>query len=313
MVSAEIIEKQNESFSLLLPNLFIGLCKGSRTLGDYSRIFKEELGYLIFKFEPSFKTFAAGRINPDVIIISNNVENTLIIEWTESNHVNEDKKRQIDRYSRLSKDDLINIVAIPVNSAKTHNIILITLPNLVSSYSEYMKLRDIRFPILDFTIQDGNYCLEKKESNFEESRTNKFFTDGIKIKRIPLHYIPIPLDNFSSKSIVTLVVRHLVSLLIKGIQEFSIEEFCEGYISAWKFINDKKQSEFMKVTKNLLNELAHRPIGDQIIARIGNNPPKWKIKDEIDIKKRMKSIQKALNSFIIEIKEDRSHQLEMSI
>jgi hypothetical protein len=313
MLTARTVENQNESFSLLLPNLFIGLCKGARNLGDYSRIFKEELGYLIFKFEPSFKTFVAGRINPDVIIISNNVENTLIIEWTESSHVNEDKKRQIDRYSRLSRDDLINIVAIPINSAKTHDIILITLPNSVSSYSEYMKLRNLRFPILDFTIQESNYCLEKKENDFEESRTNKFFTDGIKIQRIPLHYIPIPLDNFSSKSIVTLVIGHLVSLLIKGVQEFSIGEFCEGYISAWDFIDIKKQSKLMKATTGLLNELARRPIVNQIIARIGDNPPKWKIKDEIDIRKKMKSIQKALNSFIVDIKEDRPYQLEMNI
>ena len=39
------------SFSHLLPNLFIGLCKGSRLLRPYSIQFKNELGYTIFKFE----------------------------------------------------------------------------------------------------------------------------------------------------------------------------------------------------------------------------------------------------------------------
>ena len=129
-----------------------------------------------------------------------------------------------------------------------------------------------------------------------------FFTEGIKLRRIPLHYLPIQLDQISVQSIVTFVIRHLMSMLIKDIQEFSIEEFCEGYIPVWSFIDIKKQNQIKKVTKEVLNDLIKNPIGKDILVRIADNPPKWKIRSDFNVKRKSKSLVKALEDFINEKK-----------
>lgn len=306
---AWLIALENRTFSLLLSNLFIGLCKGSRILQNYSKVFNNDLGYEIFKFEPSF-TSSAGRVNPDVIIISDKVKNTLIVEWTEASSVGDDKMNQLNRYSKITNNDLVNVAAIPITSVQTYDTMLIVLPDSFINFDSFLKSRHIEFPILTFEIQTDQYFLDKRSSSFRENKTNEFFTNGIKIQRIPLHYLPIQLDQISIQSIVTFVVRHLISLIIKGVPEFSIEEFCEGYIPVWKFIDLVKQSQIKKVTKKVLSDLIKKPIGANILIRIVENPPRWEIKDDFNIKVRKKSVIKSLEEFIKEEKGE-TYQLEI--
>lgn len=166
--------------------------------------------------------------------------------------------------------------------------------------------------ILVFNTQESAYSLKKVENNFGEKKTDKFFTIGVEVQRIPLHYLPFSVDPISPANIVAFVIRHLISLLVKGTREIGIEEFCTGYIPVWGFIDISKRNELLKTIKEVLNALARRSIGKKLLTRIGDNPPKWKLADGADFKRKRRSIRKSLHQFIAE-REEKSHQEEFEL
>lgn len=100
---------------------------------------------MIFKFESSFKISAGARTNPDLVLISQTVMNTLLVEWTQILVIDEHKKDQIGRYSRISAADLTDILAIPPSAVNTFNAILIVQPTALESFKAFLGDRGWRF------------------------------------------------------------------------------------------------------------------------------------------------------------------------
>lgn len=236
-----------------------------------------------------------------MILVSRNLGNTLIVEWTQNDLVDH-KRKQIERYSKISERDLIEIAAVPPDVAKAHDILLILCRDHVSRFKEFLASKGRHFPILIFEHQKGEYVLSKVEYDFAEKETDDFFTKGIHIQKIPLRYLPFPLDQISHVTLVSFVVRHLTSSLVKGVREITIEDFCSGYVPVWDLISDHIKRGLMKCTKEILNDLVRTVIGRELLTRIGNNPPAWKLADGEIIRRRLRSLRKSLNQFISEQK-----------
>ncbi|RLG20548.1 hypothetical protein DRN74_05210 [Candidatus Micrarchaeota archaeon] len=300
-----------DSFRLLLPNLFIGLCKGSRLLHPYSKQFYQELGYRLFQFEPSFK-IVDGRAHPDAVLRSEKVKHTLLVEWTEAASIHPRKQRQLSRYARVTNRDLINVLAVPPEEVKSFDVVLIVSDQTAPLFQQTLREQRWQFPLLIFRSECEEYELRKVFNEFMESETNKFFTVGIKINRIPLHFLPFPLENTTEADIVPFVIRHLLSLLVKGIKEFEVEDFCRGYVPMWKFIWWEKRHDLMKLTRQVLTALGRKPVGKELIRRVGSDPPKWGFVNPVESRKRIRSIKKVLEQFINEI-QGKQYQMELEL
>lgn len=296
----------------LLTNLILGLCKGSIRLAPYSQTFSKELGYELFRLELSFiyGNNGGGRIAPDSILVSNKLGNTLLLEWTMEDEVSDHKKNQLNRYARVTKTDLSTTAAIPPKAVSTFDFAVICQTKGIEKYKEFFLQQAISFPLIEFFSDDEIVTLTKHHNEIKEQQTNDFFENGIEVqsKLIP-SYLKFSLNNISPKTLVPSVVRHLASLLMKGIGEVTIEKFCEGYIAIWWQIDSKKQSQIKSETKNLLTNLQGRSLGQSLLKRIGDNPPKWELLSP-NFKKSPRNYHGRLEEFISEI-QGRPFQYEL--
>lgn len=295
-------------FSHLLPNLFIGLSKGSHQLRPYSQEFKK-LGYTVFRFEPFFPISSGEKTNPDAVIISKRLGNTIIIEWTEAKAVHDDKRKQLPRYSKIKRSDLTDVLAVPQTAAKNHDVSVIISPIASESFTSFLKQNNLTFPLLEFSEVKNEFRLTKSLFDFAESNTNEFFSKPMNFLRIPRRYLPFSLDDISHKQLVPHIITHLLSLLRKGTKEFTIDVFCSRYIPAWDFVDIRKQGEVKKVTKKVLVNLLGRSIGRELLKRLEKDPPTWEIIDDSLRRRSMRSIRKSLEEFIAEVK-GKEFQLE---
>lgn len=289
----------NYSISYVMPNLLIGLCKGSRLLGDYSKEFHEKLGYEFFRLDFSFHLSTVQRIsNPDAIVFSRKIENTILFEWTQDLDSSR-KQDQLLRYSQITQSDLANLAAVPQKATQNHDVAIIVSQEAVKSFSTDSRISSNDFPVL--TLEFSNkYLLKKKENNFKEKGTDSIFSKGIEITRIP-RYLPFSIDKIDSKEIVTPLVNHIASLLVKEVKNFTLLEICKEIVPGWNYIGQEKQKTISLKVKELLKELSKPKLMQTVIKRASDDPPTWELYPE-NFKSNTRSYQKRLIVFIKKIK-----------
>lgn len=285
-----------ESFSVLLPNLFVGLSKRSRYLKPYSEEFFA-LGYVPFKFEGAYQ-IDRGTINPDLIMISSVTGNTLIIEWSEGTQINERKQKQWDRYIHISTDDVATIMAVPVEAAQSFDVTCIVSTQGTQVYAEHFSQNNLNMPMLVFDCKSKEYRLNLTNNSFKASGLNSFFAKTIHFERIPHRYLQFPLDGQLKKVVVVpMVVRHLIALLAREESEFTLDDFCAGYIPIWRMIDSHKQRNIRSATRCVLADIATNKVGKQLIKR--GSPPSWEITGVQFFKEKFRAVKTALNEFVV--------------
>jgi hypothetical protein len=118
------------------------------------------------------------------------------------------------------------------------------------------------------------------------------------LRRIPLGYLPFPLDEISHATVVFPVVRHLTALIVRDIVEVTLAEFCSGYVHAWSYIDPSKQSEISRNTRQILSELARDRTGQELIRRAPGEPPRWFLYQNAEFRRRIRFFQGFLDRFI---------------
>jgi hypothetical protein len=292
------IMETNSSISFAMPNLLIGLCKGARSLKEYSMVFHDQLGYNFFRLELSFQLSIGRNINPDAIVISTKLGTTLLFEWTETNDPGQ-KHDQLNRYAKVQSSDIIDIAAVPPTAVKTFDVALTLRPNAINNFQSHLANNSCPFPILVFDQQDQTILLSKAANSFQDTLTDSFFVVGIRTDRLP-RYLPFSLETCQPKELVPFIVQHLVSMLVKGETIISLPDFCKGFIPAWGLIGIEKQRELSKVVKALINDLLRQKWGGQLAKRNGDNPPTWVLLPDM-FKKNPRGVRKQLNDFIAEV------------
>ncbi len=285
------------SFSYLLPNLFIGLCKGHRALRPHSVRFRDTLRYSIFRFEASFRLSAGARANPDLVMISNDLGSTLMLEWSESGLTNH-KKGQLERYAAISAGDLSSVLAVPVAASRSHDVVLILKEPVVQAFKDHLDEKGWAFPVLVFDSHNPGYSLQKVEHDFSVTATNTFFDKKLAFDRIPLGYLPFSLDDISHATLVTSVVGHLMAMIVRDKATINLQEFCAGYVPAWDYIDPGKQREIARNTRELLSELTRNKTGRTFIKRERNDPPTWLLYQNAEVRKKLRSYRGFLDRFI---------------
>ena len=231
----------------------------------------------MFRLEPEFLLGKGGKCKPDIVLSSLRVSHTLVVEWTNATSVHDNKKNQLDRYSKVTKSDLTIRLAVPPKEAKTFDIVLVVCPGASDSFRRYVDQNKLSVALFSFSDADTACTLAKLDGTLREEATEQFFARPMSF-RIPLRYIPFSLDNPSPKELVTHIVTHVVSLMVRGVKEFTIDSFCSGFVSAWNVIAASKQGEIRQATKRMLDRLSHKPVGQELLARrLKVDPPTWQL------------------------------------
>ena len=302
---------ERSSFNLLVPNLFVGLTKGARGLGEPGRRFKQ-LGYRIFRLEPTFLLTKGGRCNPDLVLCSEKMGHTLILEWTNAASVYEDKKEQFRKYSRITRTDVVNGLVVPRKEAGSFDIVVVVPREAVSPFSKFLSDDRLPFVLLEFTGAERQYTLHKVSGTLQTEDTERFFSKPLSLNRIPLRYVPFPLENMSASELVTHVVTHILSLMTKGVTEFTVDEFCSGYVAVWAVLDPKKRGEISRATKKLIDALARKPIGVELLRRQQSDSPTWQLLRSSTRQTQPRSLRDRLDEFIAEVRGG-AFQLELDL
>jgi hypothetical protein len=128
------------------------------------------------------------------------------------------------------------------------------------------------------------------------------------VNRIPLNYLPFPLEQVSVGVIASHVVRHLASLLTKGASEVGIDEFCNGYIPVWGYIGTETQREVKDKTRDVLHALARKSLGREMLSRVSNDPLRWRLMDRSEFRKRMRSLRTCMEQLVLELEGETFQQ-----
>ncbi len=299
------------SFSLLVPNLFVGLTKGARGLSEHGRGFKQ-LGYRIFRLEPRFLLSKEDTCNPDLVLSSERMGHTLILEWTDAASIHEGKREQFHRYSKVSSADLVNGLAVPRKEAGSFDVTVVVSREAVGSFKTFLAADKLPFVLLEFTEAEQQFSLRKITGTFKQRATERFFSRPLSLSRIPLRYVPFPLDNTLPSELVTHVVAHILSLVTRGVTEFTIDAFCAGFVSVWTVVDQRKRGEISRAAKDLIDRLARRPVGRGLLLRQRSDPPKWQLLQSSIKQTQLRSLHSRLDEFIREIKGG-SYQLDLPL
>lgn len=254
------------SFNCDMLNFWIGMLQKHPVLKEGSASV-QALGYRLFQIEPSF-VGGQGTVNPDAVAISEQQGHTLLAEWTSAEQVSERKRTQIEKYSRVSGNDLANVLAVPVAAAKTSGVLLVVRPQAMAAFEPLTHTRNGTFVLLSvFSREVGRgYCLKSVAGHLADQSLEKVLMQGIVSQRIPHAYIPLDLEEISRETVVKPLMESLVAAAVRGPLDFTLEALCKGMTPMWRWISEPKRDELSKVSWSLLRELKRGNYGKGIVA-----------------------------------------------
>jgi len=267
--------KKDPSFSVALINLFIGLVKGHRTLRPTSDHFRS-LGYQLFQIEPKFQS-TAGNVNPEAIAFSSMTDHSLLVEWTEA-ECTQKKKDQIIRYTKVSRDDLVNKAGVPSNGASANSLWLIVRPYAAKDYSAFVLRRNKNGILLSyFESVESGFELVYVVGNLLDTCLSTGVCCRIPIKRIPLGYVPVTIECTKPKDYIEPVTQQLASFFVKKKLEFTSEDICQEIFGAWNSFALKKRKEVRGIVTQVLKEIERDSRCAEWFSRITDSPLRWKV------------------------------------
>ena len=301
----------SSSLSLTLLNLFIGLCKGSRQLRPYSASFRK-LGFEVHSIELRFALEAGGMSHPDMILCSEAVRSTILLEWTENKEPS-NKEEQLQRYASITKTDITVTAGVPVDASDTHDISVAVPHTHVSAFSSFLQGRGHPFPLLGCDYKDG-VVLIKHGYPFSNARVNDFFEEGVELKRLPTGYIPFSPDEFSEVDLAQPIAGEVFARFIGQSGEFTTSEFCSTCFSdIWPVLGSEARSRLETRTRRVLVVLTRFDVGGaRLIARVDKSPSVWTVADVADYKpQQVQSMRRGLRSFINYVERNPPRQGEL--
>lgn len=180
-------------------NLWIGLCRGDKGLPTGL----SDLGYREHLIEEEFYVIEVdGRVRPEMIACSSELEHTLLLEWKSGANTEAD---QLERYAGVSDDDLRERAHVPVVATESHNVTVVGK----KEHEERLRIGiedEFEFPLI-VADDDG---LEMLLNEFEHDELTDLFNPLLAVKwdRVPMHYVPI--DGLSKGWEVAEVVMPVV-------------------------------------------------------------------------------------------------------
>jgi len=292
----------SSNFNLLMLNVWIGMCKGTRGL-PRDLI---DLGYQNFWIEYRFTNQEGDAIVPELIIGSERLGHTMLLEWKSGANLDDD---QLQRYSKVSTADLVAKAFLKSSVCVTFDVTVVGKEKFVDRLKIGLTKGSHSFPLISVTPSYMALVL----NSFKRSEPTSTFTPRLDVD---LTVAPIGFVPFSEESelweIAEIVMPHVVHLMMKREATFTLGDVCSQLLPVWKIMDDCKQGQVREKIKGVLVEASknefRRYIGRNRGLEGRTDGPTWEIKrNPLDLSStkrssEYKALQKLQKAFLKALK-----------
>jgi len=261
------------SFSRLMANLFFGPMGGHRSLAPAS-VKIRELGYRLFRIEPSFAT-DDGAVNPDAMACSDMRQHTLIAEWTGKWYPYKTKPEQIRRYLRVEKKDLL-AAGLRSEAASTSSTWVVVRRRAATKYDVLLdSVGSCPDKLMLCTFEPKRPCrLRHRRGNLADEELCALMKAGMTFEHIPLGYARVATDHLTVPTLAEAVSQEVVSLAVNRQDRFTVKELCAALFHIWGQLGQARQSQISKAVNKTVKKLASDEYCGRWLrqAKRGTNP-----------------------------------------
>jgi len=269
-------------------NAIAGLCMKNAT--GWPNVLND-LGYIVERIELKFTIInnsgKSRTVNPDIVLASDKKNSSLFFE-TKSGNIQSDCEEQLERYSLVTKKDVIQKAAIPSSYPGLHlfTMILFCDAKYQNSYKKIISAKSFPIAVIAMNKKEIKLVL----NSITEKFTNKIFKQGIDIEKgyPPLSLIPI-LPDAGSVQMTEYVVDAIITLLVKKKRHFTVAQLMDSVFSSglWQTFDTEAKKGLHNKVRTILKEMSNTEFRQHITRRGGNakSPEEWTLKNHPDSKK----------------------------
>ncbi len=268
--------KDTSSFSLVMTNLFVGLCRGHRFLHPVSDQARA-LGYKLFRIEPSFAG-TIRQVRPDAIACSSRRRHTLLGEWTGMDSMTPEKRLQVRAYMAVTRKELVDLAAVDVDSAESSSTWLVVRPEAAGAFGVVLeKMPGGKLLLSTLGVHDNSgYRLACHGGALADDELTGLLTGPHTFRRVPMSYVRFSFDDLSPRAIAAPVVQEIVSLVAKEAYKFTIVGLCSDlFDGAWKQIATEVQNSVARAVRKVVKELSSQEYASDWLAQVPGERDSW--------------------------------------
>lgn len=236
------------SFNLQMMNLFLGMCRGVAGLPRDLR----RLGYSDKWIEFRFTNSLNQAVVPELVIGSNILRHSLLIEWKSG--ANTDAE-QLRRYAAVTGEDLRAKAMLTPEESQSHDTVLIGQ----SEFSERLVVAIDRdghpFPVLIRNAEG----LEPIRNRFRPDELDRVFRPRLMInwERIPTFLYPLDRDS-EVWSFAELMIPKILEHMAQGAPRILLRDLAEAIVPCWAIVDRPHQQELEQKMLTVMNQACRR-------------------------------------------------------
>jgi hypothetical protein len=256
----------SSNFSLVVVNLFIGLCRGSAGLPRLLR----DLGYQDRWIERHFHNQDHDIVHPELVLSSKANNHTILLECKSGPNTD---VGQLRRYSRVRSRDLVERLFLEDDECGDHDVAIVGLEEHRERLSIALEGGDTMFPLL--VANDGGLALALNEFSYAE--LSDVFRPALDISwdLVPLSWIPFDHDS-ELWEVAEVVMPLVLSKMVRREPRIDARSICVD-ASSWSIIGTTERQQMERKVVQVFSEAWHgefrdffRMVGDDLVVE--NNP-----------------------------------------
>ncbi len=232
------------NFNLTMLNLWIGMCRGVPGLPRELK----NLGYSDKWIEYKFSNQDLETVHPELIISSDKLGHTLLLEFKSGQNTDND---QLRRYARITKNDLIRNAYLPATASEKHDIGILGKDEYKDRLCIGIKEGGYSFPLL-LTSQEG---ITLAYNNFHISELYRVFSPLLKINWSRLSSRFVPLNSESELwELAEVVMPKVLHYMTERRPRVRIEDICQDICITWSMMGDPGRNEIRTKIREVLRQ-----------------------------------------------------------
>lgn len=236
------------SFNLTMLNLWIGMCRGATGVPKALR----EMGYQDKWIEWRFFNEKLEHVCPDLIVASNEMKHTMLLEFKSGANAEPD---QLRRYSNVTRDDLVQKAFMEARAAERHDVTLVGQAEHEERLGKGLSEGGYSFPLL--AAHDDGLALSLNQ--FLPAELNTLFAPTLKIDwdRVPTGFVPLDADS-ELWEVAEVVVPKVLQYLSERRPVVRPGEVCQDVCIVWGSMGSPAKELMEKKVLAVLREAARR-------------------------------------------------------
>lgn len=238
-----VLVNGSSNFNLSLMNLLIGMCKGAsglpRDLWD--------LGYVDKWIELGFPNSEGRTVVPELIIASRKLRHCVLFEWKSGNNTETD---QLNRYSKITEDDLRQRAFLTAAESERHDVAIIGADEHRERIAIAIDREGHPFPLL-IAVSGG---IEIVRNVFKEDQLDKVFRPRLSVQweNIPTSFLPVDRDS-KLHEFAEVIIPEVLQNMARNESRVLLDPLTHRIFPLWDYVGAKYQSELRSKVREVMS------------------------------------------------------------